>query len=153
MTGNSLGALLPSLLSEIDGEPGFWRGRRGEVPVYVLCDENHNRVRVMAPVGELREMDSEFLALLLRSNFDRALDAKYSMRGKELWSVFVHPLSTLASDDLGIFLDQVVTLVKNTGTSYASTELVFGLDGDLVEEEFAEDYQAEIYEEEDDEDD
>lgn len=135
MTGNSLGTVLPTILKEIEGEPGFWRGVRSGVPVYVLCDESHNRMRVMAPVGELRELDPEFLALLLRSNFDRALDAKYSLRGKELWSVFVHPLSTLALDDLGIFVDQVVTLVKNTGSTYASTDLVFGLEdeSDLVD--------------------
>ena len=149
MTGQGLAALLPSLLTEMDGEPGFWSGNRDEVPVYILCDESHNRVRVMAPVGELRELDSEFLALLLRSNFDRALDAKYTMRGKELWSVFVHPLSTLASDDLGLFVDQVVQLVKNTGTTYASTDLIFGVeDSKNGSDEFTVGYQTQTFEDE-----
>jgi hypothetical protein len=146
MNRNTLGALLPSLLTDLDGREGFWRGMRDDVPVYVLCDEEHNRMRVMAPIGELRELDPEFLALLLRSNFDRALDAKFTLRGNELWSLFVHPLSTLASDDLGLFLDQVVTLARNTGTTYASTELVFGLDEE--EESVAGEYEVEEEDEE-----
>jgi len=149
MNLKTLEALLPSLLTEIDGRPGFWRGNRAEVQVYVLSDEEHNRIRVMAPIGELRELDPEFLALLLRSNFDRALDAKFALRGNELWSVFVHPLSTLLSDDLGLFLDQVVTLVKNTGTTYASTELVFGLEDD--DEESLGQYEAGPEDEEEEE--
>ena len=149
MNQNSLAALLPSLLTEVEGKPGFWRGSRDEIPVYVLCDEDHNRVRLMAPIGELKEMDPDFLALLLRSNFDRALDARYALRNEELWSVFVHPLSTLASDDLGLFLDQVVALVKNTGTTYASTELVFGVGEE--DDDTAQLYQAETEEDEEDE--
>jgi hypothetical protein len=47
------------------------------------------------------------------------------MRGNELWSVVVHPLATLATDDLPSLFDQVTTLVKNTGSTFASTELVF----------------------------
>jgi hypothetical protein len=128
MNQRTLGALLPSLLADLEGRDGVWRGARADVPVYLLCDEEHNRMRIMAPIGEIRTLDPDFLALLLRANFDRALDAKFTMRDNEVWSLFVHPLSTLASDDLGLFLDQVVALVRNTGTTYASTELVFGLD-------------------------
>jgi hypothetical protein len=39
--------------------------------------------------------------------------------------VVVHPLATLATDDLPSLFDQVVLLVKNTGSTFASTELVF----------------------------
>ena len=150
MNLKTIEALIPSLLTEVDGRPGFWRGNRGEVPIYVLCDEEHNRLRLMAPIGELKELDPDFLALLLRANFDRALDAKFSLRGDELWSLFVHPLSTLVSDDLGLFLDQVVTLVKNTGTTYASTDLVFGLDD--KDEEALREYEAGGEEEEEESD-
>jgi hypothetical protein len=104
----------------------------------------------MAPVGELRSLDKDFLTLLLRANFDRALDSRYALRGKELWSVFVHPLSTLVSDDLGLCLDQVVRLVKNTGTTYASTELVFGIEGD-DSEDIAANYQTDVFDEDDEE--
>ncbi len=125
MTVEALGKMLGLLLEGMEGEPGFWHGSRDQVQVFVLADESHDRMRIMSLVGEIKEKDPEFLRLLLGANFDRALDARYAMRGDELWSVSVHPLATLAPDDVGSFLDQVVRLVKNTGSSYASTDLVF----------------------------
>jgi len=80
---------------------------------------------IMSPIGGVEELDSDLLHVLLQANYDRALDARYAMRGNELWSVVVHPLATLATDDLPSLFDQVALLVKNTGSTYASTELVF----------------------------
>jgi hypothetical protein len=68
--------------------------------------------------------------VLLQASADRALDARYAMRNKELWAVVVHPLATLATDDLPSMFDQVVMLVKNTGTTYASSDLIFGVSED-----------------------
>jgi hypothetical protein len=130
MTHSTLGRLLERLLTDLEGSEGFWHGQRDDVTVYVISDVEHDRMRIMAPVGELRVKDASFLALLLRANFDRALDAKYALRNRELWAVFMHPLSTIVPDDLGTFVDQVVRLVKNTGTTYASSDLVFGVDDD-----------------------
>ena len=130
MTHATLGRLLANLMTDMEGGNGFWHGQRHEVPVYVVSDEEHDRMRIMSPIGTLRSPDPDFLSLLLQANFDRALDAKYALRKKELWAVFMHPLSTLVPDDLGTFLDQVSRLVKNTGTTYASSELVFGVNDD-----------------------
>ena len=130
MTHSTLGRLLERLLEDIEGQEGFWHGQRDDVTVYVVSDLEHDRMRIMAPIGELRVNDSGFLSILLQANFDRALDAKYALRKKELWSVFMHPLSTIVPDDLGTFIDQVVRLVKNTGTTYASSDLIFGVEGD-----------------------
>jgi len=72
----------------------------------------------------------------------------------------VHPLATLATDDLPSLFDQVVMLVKNTGTTFSSTELVFRSFPDdvvLEPEEDDEDEEEEEREErngrDDDEDD
>ena len=126
MTTSAIGRLLDSYLTELEGEDGFWRGMREDVQIFVLSDDSHDRMRIMAPIGELKELESKVLQMLLEANYDRALDAKYALRGKEVWSVSVHPLATLAPDDFASFLDQVVRLVKNTGSSYASSDLVFG---------------------------
>ncbi len=130
MTHATLGKLLGNLMTDMEGGNGFWHGMRHEVPVYVVSDEEHDRMRIMSPIGTLRHPDPDFLSLLLQANFDRALDAKYALRKKELWAVFMHPLSTLVPDDLGTFIDQVSRLVKNTGTTYASSELIFGVNDD-----------------------
>jgi hypothetical protein len=125
MTTQAMGKLLDSYLSELEGQPGFWRGVRNEVPVFVFSDDEHDRMRIMAPIGVVEELEPDLLHVLLQANYDRALDARYAMRGNELWSVVVHPLATLATDDLPAMFDQVTLLVKNTGSTFASTELVF----------------------------
>src|SRR5712691_4824006 len=125
MTTTAMGKLLESYLTDLEGEKGFWRGNREEVPVFVFSDDEHDRVRLMAPIGVVEELDPDLLHVLLQANYDRALDARYAMRNKELWAVVVHPLATLATGDLPNMFEQVVKLVKNTGTTFASTELVF----------------------------
>lgn len=140
MTTSGIAKILDSYLTDLEGQVGFWRGMREDVPIYVFSDDSHDRVRLMAPVGELKDLDPKLLQVLLQANYDRALDAKYAMRGFEIWSVSVHPLATLAPDDFASFLDQVVALVKNTGTTYASSDLMFqsapdevGVDGEAVD--------------------
>ena len=125
MTHATLGRLLANLMTDMEGGNGFWHGQRHEVPVYVVSDEEHDRMRIMSPIGVVEELESDLLHVLLQANYDRALDARYAMRGNELWSVVVHPLATLATDDLPAMFDQVTLLVKNTGSTFASTELVF----------------------------
>ena len=139
MTTNAMGKLLESYLTDLEGEKGFWRGNRTEVPVFVFCDDEHDRMRLMAPIGVVEELDPDLLHVLLQANYDRALDARYAMRDRELWAVVVHPLATLATDDLPSMFDQVVALVKNTGTTFSSTELVFRAFPDDVILEPAED--------------
>src|SRR5580765_277206 len=154
MTTTAMGKLLESYLTDLEGENGFWRGNRDEVPVFVFSDDEHDRMRLMAPIGVVEELDSELLHVLLQANYDRALDARYAMRNKELWAVVVHPLATLATDDLPSLFDQVVMLVKNTGTTFSSTELVFRSfpDDVVLEPEEDDDEEAEEREEQDGED-
>ena len=51
MTTTAMGKLLDSYLSDLEGENGFWRGNRDEVPVFVFSDDEHDRMRLMAPIG------------------------------------------------------------------------------------------------------
>jgi hypothetical protein len=125
MTSAAIAKLLDSYLSDVEGRPGFWRGMRDEVMVYVFSDDSHDRMRIMAPIGELREVEPKTLQVLLQANYDRALDARYALRGREVWAVAVHPLATLAPDDFAGFIEQTVKLVHNTGTTYASSDLMF----------------------------
>ncbi len=152
MTLDTVSRLLDRLLEDKEGSDGFWHGQRSGVTIYVVADEAHDRIRIMAPIGEMRKADPGFLSILLQANFDRALDAKYAMRKRELWSVFMHPMSTLAPDDLGTFMDQVAKLVQNTGTTYASSELIFGVD-DETDAELDQEYDVDIDDSDDGDDD
>lgn len=148
-----MGKLLESYLTDLEGDNGFWRGNRNEVPVFVFCDDEHDRMRLMAPIGVVEELDSDLLHVLLQANYDRALDARYAMRERELWAVVVHPLATLATDDVPSMFDQVVALVKNTGTTFSSTELVFRAFPDDVVLEAVDDDDDERFADRDDDDD
>jgi hypothetical protein len=91
-----------------------------------MSHDGHNRMRVLAPVGRLEALDAGILLRLLEANFSSALDARYALFRGTLWSVFLHPLESLTEPELQNALQQVVTLVKTTGTTYASTDLAFG---------------------------
>ena len=63
---------------------------------------------------------------MLEANFDRALDAKYSIYQDVVWSVYTHPLGELTVEQFKDALNQVARLSQNFGGSYTSTDWIFG---------------------------
>ncbi|MEM6732672.1 MAG: hypothetical protein AAF658_14025, partial [Myxococcota bacterium] len=59
-------------------------------------------------------------------NFDSALDARYAIANDQIWSVFVHPLSSLTPRDLVSGIAQTANCVATFGSSFSSGALVFG---------------------------
>ena len=112
--------------SVIEDQPGFWKFEAKEKLVFVITDQSHNRMRIMTPIVELESISSEEHQVLLAANFDRALDARYCSNENYLWSAFLHPLRELEDHQFLDALDQVITLSKNFGSSYTSSDLVFG---------------------------
>lgn len=110
----------------VEDQPGFWKFKFREHLVLVITDESHNRMRIMAPVAELDSIAKEDYKVLLAANFDRALDARYCSNENMLWSAFIHPLRELGGEQFLDALKQVVTLASNFGTTFASTDIVFG---------------------------
>jgi len=127
MDNEQLGRLIRDTATKvIDDRPGFWKFELGEAPVFVITDESHNRMRIMSPIVELDSLAREVMEVLLAANFDRALDARYCANDNVLWSAFLHPLAELRSHQFLDALSQVVNLSKNFGTSYTSSDIVFG---------------------------
>jgi hypothetical protein len=121
-----LEGLIKTIIPSITGTPGRWEGVLEGVPVLIMSDDRHNRMRVLAPVARLEALDAGILLRLLEANVSSALDARYALFRGTLWSVFLHPLDALTEPELRNALQQVVTLVKTTGTTYSSTDLSFG---------------------------
>ena len=92
----------------------------------VLTDESHNRMRVIAPAAEVKQIDPEVLMKMMEANFVAALDARYAVFKGIVWAAFIHPLDSLSERDLISGLKQVTALVKNTGTTFSSSKLHFG---------------------------
>ena len=129
MNNARLDSLIRERVEMQEGLPGYWRFEFRDHVVIVMTDETHNRMRIITPVVEVTEIDESIWLLALSANFDRALDARYAINGDYLWSAFIHPLSQLTDDQFADALDQVVNLAENFGTSFSSTDVVFGSDG------------------------
>jgi hypothetical protein len=106
--------------------PGRWKMVYMQRELFVITDEIANRMRVMTPIIEEENLDMEDMKVLLEANFDRALDAKYSLYQGFLWSSFTHPLEELTVEQFKDAIKQVATLADRYGDTYSSTDLVFG---------------------------
>lgn len=118
--------ILTKEAQEVEGELGNWQAVYGNRIVYIITDVNANRMRIMTPVIELKDMKKKEFQTLLEANFDRALDAKYCIFEQYLMTVFTHPLKELTEEQFVDAMKQVVTLAYTYGTTYTSTDMVFG---------------------------
>lgn len=126
MTIGHLDSLLRAHATDVEGRPGFWEFSLGERPVLVITDEGANRMRVFSPIVRDTDLDEEGLRRMLEANFHSALDAKYCLHQGFVISVFTHPLRELTDAQFIDALFQVVTLAETYGSTYQSTDLIFG---------------------------
>ncbi len=126
MDNQRMQTVIESLSDRIEGELGYWSFDFESREVVVITDENADRMRIMTPVLETNELAAEDARTLLAANFDRALDARYALARGYVWSVYIHPLGPLTEAQFIDGVSQVVTLAENYGSSYTSTDLVFG---------------------------
>lgn len=96
-----------------------------EMPLICVYDENANRMRIIAPIVETKDVEEEQLLNMLVANFHSALDVKYALSDEVIWSVFIHPLKELSDHQVLDAIDQVFSAATTFGTSYSSTDLVF----------------------------
>ncbi|MEO0818641.1 MAG: hypothetical protein AAFX86_15220 [Pseudomonadota bacterium] len=99
----------------------------------LVFDTNADRMRVMLPITAASDLDAAQLERLMQANFDSALDARYAIAQGAVWAVFLHPLSSLTTEDFASGIGQSVNLVRTFGTTFHSWAGVFG-GGDSAEE-------------------
>lgn len=126
MTNARLEEILRTVEPNVKGGNGQWQMVRDGIPVMILTDESHNRMRVIAPAAEVKKINPQVLTRMMEANFATALDARYAIFKGMVWAAFIHPLDSLRERDLVSGLQQVITLVKTTGTTFSSSELQFG---------------------------
>jgi hypothetical protein len=107
-----------------DVAEGFWRARADGFDLYVMADIDQDRLRIMVPVAEAERGDSDLLWVLLVANYDLALDARYAVQDDVVWCTFLHRLSWLSEYEVDHALASVLTLAKNTGTTFSNREPV-----------------------------
>ena len=90
-----------------------------------IYDEEANRMRIMSPITERKNLEEKQLLNALVANFHTALDVKYALSDEIVWSLFTHPLRELNEDQVVDALRQVYLAAVTFGTTYSSTNMVF----------------------------
>ena len=96
-----------------------------ERPLICVYDENANRMRIISPIIETKNIEEKELLNMLVANFHSALDVKYALSDEIIWSVFIHPLKELADHQVLDAIHQVYAASATFGTTYSSTSLIF----------------------------
>jgi hypothetical protein len=121
---------LNAILLEIDPSalvgPGGVQLVVDDVPVTVLHDPDADRMRVLVPIASVSSSTPAELLRLMQANFDTALDARYAVADGRIWSVFMHPMAELDAARLISGVAQTVSLAQTYGTTYASSQMLFG---------------------------
>ncbi len=94
--------------------------------VLVVADSRANRMRILIPVVEAEQLTGEQFSKMMIANFHTALDGRYAISNGVVYSVFVHPLSSLQENDFRSAVSQVKALATSFGTTYSSGTSVFG---------------------------
>lgn len=116
---------LEEILPALEGGQGAWSATVDGFDIFIVADESADRVRIMTPVARAELGDHDLLLVLLSANFDRALEAHYAVHDGVVWCLFVHALGDLGAEELLRAVNGVITLARNTGTSFASGEIRF----------------------------
>jgi hypothetical protein len=127
MDNDRLGQLIHSVGRNVEGGRGQWSFHLDGVELMVVTDEGADRMRIISPVAKADKLSREELATLLEANFDRALDAKYTLWRGLVWAVYTHPLAPLTKYQFSSAARQVAALSQNFGTTYSSSAPVFGV--------------------------
>jgi len=138
MDNPKLKQILNNNSEEIWGEEGSWQFFYGERLLFIITDEVKNRMRIFTPIIEEKDMDNRDMHQMLEANFHSALDAKYCTYEGFVISVYNHPLEELSEQQLIDAMRQVVTLADNYGSTFSSTNVVFGDDEEIEEIQKAE---------------
>lgn len=94
--------------------------------VTLVFDVTADRMRLFSQIRPSDGLSGPQLRRLMQANFDTALDARYAVAQGQLWSTFMHRLTTLTQEDFVSALAQTVTLVKTYGTTFSSGAMSFG---------------------------
>lgn len=126
MTLDHLHSLLAELDPNVKREANSWRAQIEGVEVIAVADAHHDRMRIIAPITSVGELEPVHIMTMLEANFHSALDARYATRDNVVFAAFIHPLSPLTDEEFVSAVRQVVSLVQTFGTSYSSGVLQFG---------------------------
>lgn len=126
MTQARMELLFAENVDAIMGPPGAIQTRVDGISVYLISDPENDRMRIVAPIAMVADVNPRVSNLLLRANFHSTLDARYAVSDGVIYAAFLHPISSLSPDLLESALAQVLSLAKTFGSTFSSGKLHFG---------------------------
>tara|TARA_R110002073_G_scaffold108336_5_gene243534 strand:+ start:115376 stop:115876 length:501 start_codon:yes stop_codon:yes gene_type:complete len=125
MNTEKMGQIFKSVSDSIQGGNGQWQFQIKKVVFMCVTDTKYNRMRIISPIAEAKQIDEKLKSAALIANFHSALDVKYAIADDILWSVFIHPLKELSEAQVKDAIKQVYSANVTFGTTFSSTDLVF----------------------------
>ncbi len=126
MDRSRLAAILSQETTGLMPQGSGWAFDFSGIPMLCMVDENANRMRIFALIGEVSTLTDEQRSTISDANFRSALDARYATTNNVLVSLFLHELSSLEESRVRMALRQVASLVVTFGSTYSSGTLVLG---------------------------
>ena len=125
MTITTLDSIFNVVNDKVIREGSKWSFQINEIPLMVIADSTHNRMRIISPITEISKLNEELKTASLMANFHTALDVKYAIANDVLWSAYIHPLKQLSKEQVVDAISQVYYGNINFGTTFSSSSLVF----------------------------
>ena len=127
MTQAGMVEVIKELVGETEGPDNNLSFTYDGIAITMVSDVNADRMRLLAAVIDVEQLDEEQIFATLVSNYHLALDARYAIGGDVLYSTYIHPLSPLTKEQLLSGVRQVANLSKTFGSTYSSGEMSFGV--------------------------
>ena len=126
MSQGAMEQIIREMAQQSKGENGFVEFIYNEVPMYLISDVEHDRMRIISPIAEYKNLGRVEIDAMMESNFHKSLDARYATREGVLYSAFIHRMSELSESLLISGVNQVAALAQTVGGEYTSGSLVYG---------------------------
>jgi len=124
-TPKQLHAIIDEVSDQADTNGNVIQFTYQGIGIMLVYDENADRMRLIAPISELTEVDDEMLLKAMQANFHSALDARYAVSQGAVWAAFIHPLADLSEQLFRSAIHQVAVARATFGDQYTSGELIF----------------------------
>lgn len=126
MTQEQLETIVKDFADNTRGGGGTIEFVYNKVPMAMLSNAEFDRMRIIAPIIRYGELSRPEIDAALAANFHRALDARYALSDGVLYSVYIHPLSSMNEVQLRSAIFQVSNLALTFGEQFSSGVLDFG---------------------------
>ena len=125
MTAKRLEEIIRQEADSVQVQNNMMQFKFNQAVLLCIYDENANRMRIITPITERKNLEEKDLLNMLVANFHSALDVRYALSDEIIWSVYTHPLQQLSEAQVIDAIQQVYAAALTFGNTFSSTGMVF----------------------------